>query len=94
MVAMAEHHITTNSIGLQCAVQCCYEPITDMNKPLIPSTSASQTPNPAFQKLLKAAVQRPLRAWTSLRLRRGGGIRDVYTKYTRIRTALPAPWYP
>ena len=25
MLAMAENHIQTNSVGLQCVVQCCYE---------------------------------------------------------------------
>ena len=25
MLAMAKNHIKTNSMGLQCVVQCCYE---------------------------------------------------------------------
>ena len=49
LLAMAEHHIRTSSMGFQCVVQCCYEcTITDMNEPLFPCTNALQTPNPPF----------------------------------------------
>ena len=42
MLAMAENHIKTNSIGFQCVVEYCYEQtITDMNEPLFVSTTNS-----------------------------------------------------
>ena len=52
-----------------------------MTEPPFPSTTASQTPHPAVRttkkqrpdNIIKTAVQRPLGAWTSPCLRRGGG---------------------
>ena len=60
MLAMAENHINTDSIGLQCVVQCVGTEctITDMNEPLIPSTSASQTPNPAFRTTKNSGLKK------------------------------------
>ena len=50
LLAMAENHIRTSSMGFRCVVQCCYEQnaITDMDEPLFPCTNALQTPNPPF----------------------------------------------
>ena len=55
--------------------------ITDMTEPLLPSTSASQTPNPPFRttknsspkKISKAAVQRPPPCLDKAVLGQGGG---------------------
>ena len=99
MLVMAENHIKRNSMGLQCGVLAMNRmTITGMNEPPFPSTSASQTPNPAFrntkkqrsQKILKTAVQRPLRACTRGGLGWLGWVKASPGRLATVRAAFPA----
>ena len=89
LLAIAENHIRTNSMGLQCVVQCCYEQrtITNMTEPLFPCTNTLQTPNPPFWTTKIAVLKFPQNSGSTrapcldkaVHAQRGGGSNMVPT---------------
>ena len=72
LLAMAENHIKTSSMGLQCVVQCCYEQNAPSQTWMSPSFLVktlyrhpilhSEPQKQRSKNFLKTAVQRPPRA--------------------------------
>ena len=92
ILAIAENHIPTNSMGLQCVVQVVMNRMHNHIHEVAPLSLYRCVTNTQSrirdhkkqqsQKMLKTAVQRPPCAWTSPCLRRGGGGGGVRTTFS------------